>query len=1333
MAFPTLGDSSSRRRTRTGISPLTTIDRNGSESSSPGATTPSSPISSEGDHRRSFSLSSLRSNRAFRSMSISNRERDLTPDSIKVSRGHSRRLSKSRPLSSSSPRDSQSRRGSAISISEDHINSISSISSINHRLSFSVADNLSSATASSTTSVDWRSQHIEGAAPLESDTTLLKTKNPFLVVTRDYLVRTKSRSDAIALFPALAPELGKPESQHSASEPHLVIPTSSIISVFIAESTRPSFGFEVWWKGSSGHTCFRSDFFFNLPKERNEQLHHIIRAMRLNQQDELDPIRRCADVEGLLNKIQEVEEPRFADRKLEIFPVVPRGYTRKEYISKMEDATKKPQEGPAFYLVIGTYLCYLVEVQKSKGGEPTCRHKSFGLVTLECLQGDWSLQEERFIMTFREPFKSPVVLELASRYYRQVIRVLSVADRFIKPVWPQMWSAMEIFRVSGLKEPHHLVSREDFGSLRRTLDAYLTGYRCTGGAPVDWEINWKSPFAPEFRLLPPRDGSYTALQLLAVLRALRYNDYFNSLSFRDVDLSILYGLEDKTPRNLNVGYLSRTFATIGGEHIEMLRISAVLHQEFHALAFCSGTIRQIDFTNCTASLASRLGNHDYLPSLQFLTPILSLLRTGNTKCSRLLLGGNALPQFDIDDLAETMKTGTLHALDISYCGLGDMSLKEIVVAPLEEALLPLQTLSISGNPGRVQAYILPELVNNLPDIQHLSLGGSILGDSCVDGPLIPYEILENLPYLEELDISGFKVNEATLEDLERFLHFRNWKIDNGEYASLRKLVLNRCGLSGSQAARLFDAIGENRGLHLCISGNPIEDGIEDLAQVIRESRGPSGLYMEMVEFKDEDNYISLINALAETKYLSLVSLAGTAPTPSSYGKCSPDLVNTLHNFFARNTSIRCLDLSGFCGKLDDGQLTKGFGRSLSGLSENTTMTHLRIRNQNLHDDAGTLGKVLTENKTLMVLDCQDNNLNLTSLRFLVDSMKTNTSIIEFPFSSREKQAIWKNILRGLRRTASTNTGSRPAPGTMSARAEASKKESSKKDKSSSTHNHLNPHAKDKNSLRPEEAMLHKVLDDQFDILNAQLRRNREALEAASGQILDLDSAPTPAGGSISSAAGGRGGGALPADEDAGWPGLDLDLGTGITDLIGTGHLNVPSQSSVLFDGTAASPNNGNAMDGIRQRRPTVRSSTMDQIQAPLPAPYHLHHRVGSFASGPGVDSPTETLEAVSEVETPPPTIDAPQENYYEQKQIIPTIDAPQENYYEQKQIIPTIDAPQENYYEQKQIIPTIEPVTAMQQVEVEYYQKQHTRTQSEEDNAVFRQMMSEFRAAGFAD
>jgi hypothetical protein len=136
-----------------------------------------------------------------------------------------------------------------------------------------------------------------------------------------------------------------------------------------------------------------------------------------------------------------------------------------------------------------------------------------------------------------------------------MIRTFGTADRFLKPAWPQLWQTMEVFQVSGLKEPQYLVPKEDFGSFKRTLDAYLAAYR---GEDVDWEINWKTCFAPEFRLVPPKRGAYSPLQLLAVLRALRYNDYFNSLSFRDIDLSVLCGLQDNTARKASVAYLSRT-------------------------------------------------------------------------------------------------------------------------------------------------------------------------------------------------------------------------------------------------------------------------------------------------------------------------------------------------------------------------------------------------------------------------------------------------------------------------------------------------------------------------------------------------------------------------------------------------------------------------------------------------------------------------------------------------------------------------------------------------------------------------------------------------------
>ncbi|KAH6850100.1 hypothetical protein B0I37DRAFT_413526 [Chaetomium sp. MPI-CAGE-AT-0009] len=1154
-----------------------------------------SPASFDSGHR-SLSISSIKG-RAW--LPFSSKERGGTPDGGQSFRTHARRLSKSRPISSSSHIDGPSRRGSTVS--DDH-----------NRLS--TADSLSLANASSATlPVDWGAQQVEGFAALESDTLLLKTKTPYLVVTTNYLIKTKSRADAAALFPGLSAEGSKPESNGSTPEPLLVIPTEAIVSVMAAESTRPSFGIEVWWRNPlAGHSFCRSDFFFADATQRNEQVHHITRSMRAGQQqqDEDGAVRHPQDVKAMLEKIHEAEEPRFHHRKPNMIPVVPRGATRRGYMPKLEDATKKPQEGPAFYLVVGTYLCHLVEIQKGKGGEAVCRHKSYGLVTLESFKGEWAMHEERFNITFREPFQSPVTLELASRYFRQTIRVFGTADRFLKPAWPQLWQSREIFHVSGLKEPQYLVPKEDFGSFKRTLDAYLAAYHCQD---VDWEINWKTRFAPEFRLLPGKRGLYSPLQLLAVLRALRYNDYFTSLSFRDVDLSVLYGLQDNTPRKVNVAYLSRTCVALGPDEIETLRISPVLHQEFHALAFCSEKIRQIDFGNCTKSISSRLAqsNNSQSPGLQFLAPILSLLRSGITKCNRLIVSGNNLPQFDVDDLAETMKCGAIQALDVSYCGLDDASLRDMIVDPLSDYPGLLQSLSVSGNPGRLPAHIMPGLFRYLTEIRELNLSGSIQAESCIEGSLLPFSALESMERLEELDVSGYKLDEATTHDLERFLQYRSWRLDQGQPLRFHKLVLNHCRITGTQAARLFHAIGENRGMHLCLNGNPIEDGIDDLAAAIAAHKGPAALYLEMIEFKHEANYLTLLKALTTTHHLALLSLAGTAPSPEAPGPCSDQLTSTLHNLLAQNTSLRCLDLSGFSGKLDDGQLPLGAGRALAGLATNTSLTHLRVRNQNLHDDAGVLGRALTTNTTLRSLDCRGNGLNLTSLRFVVDSLAVNRSVIDFPCPDDERAAVWRTVLRGLQRTPSTAALAAPAPGTVSA---------------------ANPSpVAVKDVMREEEVLLRGVLEGLFAKLEARLEENR----VRAGVVVGNAGGGVQGGychrhrrsGSSSAGLGVGGGGVFPGEEE--WPGFDVvaDVGGASAGVgLGIGFVGGPSR----WPSTDSEP-----------------GSSSSAVVAGGEAPFGGDHLVNGSSQGTanygygygggvagGLESPTETLDPVSEIDTP---------------------------------------------------------------------------------------------------
>lgn len=278
--------------------------------------------------------------------------------------------------------------------------------------------------------------------------------------------------------------------------------------------------------------------------------------------------------------------------------------------------------------------------------------------------------------------------------------------------------------------------------------------------------------------------------------------------------------------------------------------------------------------------------------------------------------------------------------------------------------------------------------------------------------------------------ASFQVNEATLNALVKYFNRppslsppRRTSSYQGSYspsppaASFRKLTLNNCGINGREAARLLRAMSNHPGAHLHLDGNPLEDGLEDFCRAISLTPGPAGLHMDMVEFRHEANFVALLKALTANTNIAFLSMAGTAPAPSSHGPCGTEVCQALEAFFQDNQSVHYLDLSGYNGKLDDGQLAPGFARSLRGLASNTTLTHLRIRNQNLHDDVGTLGTVIRLNNTLQMIDCQENNWNLTSLQFLAKSLKLNHSLLQFPLPHPEYERILHRVVADTRRQA----------------------------------------------------------------------------------------------------------------------------------------------------------------------------------------------------------------------------------------------------------------------------------------------------------------------------
>lgn len=273
------------------------------------------------------------------------------------------------------------------------------------------------------------------------------------------------------------------------------------------------------------------------------------------------------------------------------------------------------------------------------------------------------------------------------------------------------------------------------------------------------------------------------------------------------------------------------------------------------------------------------------------------------------------------------------------------------------------------------------------------------------------------------------MNDATLYTLEYFLSQKPLPLEPHHHSqpnsrnqtpvnpasTLRKIALNNCGINGREAARLIRALGQHTSAHLHISGNPLEDGIDDLCRAISQTPGPVGLHMDMVEFRHETNFVALIKALMVNKKIAFLSMAGTAPTPLAEAPCPAEVCEALEAFLAKNKSVRYLDLSGYSGKLDEGQLGQGAARSLRGLASNSTLTHLRIRNQNLHDDVGTLGSVIRQNSKLRMVDCQDNSWNLTSVQFLAKSLKLNKTIVEFPFEQTEYDRVWQRVVTDVRR------------------------------------------------------------------------------------------------------------------------------------------------------------------------------------------------------------------------------------------------------------------------------------------------------------------------------
>lgn len=173
--------------------------------------------------------------------------------------------------------------------------------------------------------------------------------------------------------------------------------------------------------------------------------------------------------------------------------------------------------------------------------------------------------------------------------------------------------------------------------------------------------------APEFQLLPP-DGSvnYSILELLAVFRALRFNESFHSISFNGINLQGLYGLVDIHGKD-HVATTSRSGIPIR-KYMKTDPIGrSLLYQEVQALALKSKRLRRLNFRN---SLPKRRpkdtfddeGRVEKDPGSELTTALLSVCRSQLTSIDWIVLSGIELAETDMEELGvyDPMSLFTIH-------------------------------------------------------------------------------------------------------------------------------------------------------------------------------------------------------------------------------------------------------------------------------------------------------------------------------------------------------------------------------------------------------------------------------------------------------------------------------------------------------------------------------------------------------------------------------------------------------------------------------------------------------------------------------------------------
>ncbi|KAI9661703.1 MAG: hypothetical protein M1821_008941 [Bathelium mastoideum] len=883
--------------------------------------------------------------------------------------------------------------------------------------------------------VDEHARNVLHHGEVQTSSGMFRKKKEYLVITDSHIMRFKGQIKASEAFSVIPSPLGRSQTKRHSSVPSggsaqdlqslnssdsgerdMGIPLRHVVAVHRVDDGRPFFTIEIDYLDDECNNASCMSLQLSDPDDRDLWLNVIRNAASNARFTDPRPIpghvlKRNAHVVGRNN---DYDPDSFNLYKIVQRPAAKASGRSAEDLAKIASTI--------CYLAIGLHKVHIIPLYKrtSSPFDSPAQTASYGIMNLTSVR--LSEHDDNFELSFRRPLCASTVLHLASSDSVNIAIRLRHIELALRPEWtarPYTFSVpqnveRDLQRTEAFHEDEHC-------SLDKTLIAYCVAYDINP-SNIRYTINYTCEDAPRFELCPSSDyraDQYSVYELLAVMRALRYNETFGSLSFSGIKLDSLnhrydpYGTE-------HVCYFTKRGTEIPMDPTQ-LQNASLLVQEVRALAVTSKKTRRMDFSNCITGTPPE-ENFDVNqrvkdPGCGVAEAIFPLCRHLSTNVDWICLNGIQLGETDLDYLIHAAADRICHlrAIELARCGLNDRRFG-LILDGLRGQCATLEALEFSGNKIELTPNKFESQINVFTILRKLRLTSTPRIPN--DEPIIPAPVFIAWR-LDELRLSRTPLNQSSIEALCCYLH-------SPRSETLRELSLDRTSLTGSDLAVLMHSMtrepGKARNMHIDISQNHFEQDHAQFAKAIASGLTPQFVSLPLLEYEDEGLFRHLISAFRVNKSIKYLDISRLSlPDDATDETCE-----CLRRMLAENDTLEELDLSGEESKLEVAHLGVGLNTALRGLGQNKSLRIFRVQHQKLGlQGAQTLADVVRENTTLRELYCDYNEIPLGGFTDLVNSLHRNTTLLHLPQMDSSKSEHLRSTEREVKTARDTPSPSAP--------------------------------------------------------------------------------------------------------------------------------------------------------------------------------------------------------------------------------------------------------------------------------------------------------------------